>query len=90
MVRDDHKLPEDTGEVPKIEWNGWRFDYQPENLLFSLLDGKIRQMASFELFQKQNKRTEAEQATYRARTLVGHARKGSGRRGPEEESATPG
>ena len=46
-------------------------------------------MASCKVFQKQNKETEAEQATYRARTLVGHARKGSGRRGPEEEPATP-
>jgi hypothetical protein len=37
-VRDDLKLPGDSGEVPIFEWSGWRSDSCCE--IFSLLDGK--------------------------------------------------
>lgn len=29
LVRDDPNLSYDSGEVPKIEHNGWRFDSWP-------------------------------------------------------------
>ena len=38
MVRDDPKLPGDSGEAPISEWSGWRFDSHCE--IFSLLDGE--------------------------------------------------
>ena len=37
-VRDDPKLPGDSGEIPISEWSGWQFDTRYE--IFSLLDGK--------------------------------------------------
>ena len=39
----DPKLLDDTGEVPKIEWSGLRFDSRPWNLLF--VDRKTSKMA---------------------------------------------
>ena len=38
LVRDDPKLPGDSGEAPISEWSGWRFDSRRE--IFSPLDGK--------------------------------------------------
>jgi hypothetical protein len=38
LVRDDYKLPGDSGEVPIFEWSGWQFDFHCE--VFSLLDIK--------------------------------------------------
>ena len=35
-VRDDPKLPGDSGEVPISEWSGWRFDSYRK--IFSLPD----------------------------------------------------
>ena len=28
-VREDPKLLEGSGGVPKVEWSGWQFDFQP-------------------------------------------------------------
>jgi hypothetical protein len=38
-VRDDPKLPGDSGVVPISEWSGWQFDYRCE--IFSLTEQKI-------------------------------------------------
>ena len=27
LVQDDHKLPDDDGEIPKSQGRGWRFDF---------------------------------------------------------------
>jgi hypothetical protein len=37
-VRDDPKLPGDSGEVSIYEWSSWRFDFRCE--IFSRLNGK--------------------------------------------------
>lgn len=33
VVRDDPKLPDDSGKVPKYGWNGWQLDYRTGHLL---------------------------------------------------------
>ena len=38
VVRDDTKLPDDSGEVSNFKWSGWRFDSQLWNL-FSIWPG---------------------------------------------------
>ena len=33
LVRDDLKLPDDGGEIPKSQGRGWRFESRLQNLL---------------------------------------------------------
>ena len=60
VVQDDPTLPDDSGELSKIKWSGWRFDSQPWNPPPHYLTGKLAKwLHAPRVFPKRKKKEKA-------------------------------